>query len=166
MMATTATYIGLRTKRYRPVTTRFRVGAIGAGVPSPCSAKRANESTSPGTPARINITPMTRVNSRPKNGGRSSQRVIDHWMSSANVQGATTKKKAEPRMAIVFCTAAPQHSGMVRPQLTDYRCAIHSGHRRGQISELACGIEALPGYRELRHRGDLWPGDLPTPPAF
>ena len=52
---------------------------------------------------------------------------------------------------------------MVRPQLTDYRCAIHSGHRRGQISELACGIEALPGYRELRHRGDLWPGDLPTP---
>jgi hypothetical protein len=69
-------------------------------------------------------------------------------------------------MAIVFCTAAPQHSGMVRPQLTDYRCAIHSGHRRGQISEFACGIEALPGYRELRHRGDLWPGDLPTPPSL
>ena len=55
---------------------------------------------------------------------------------------------------------------MVRLQLTDYRCAIHSGHRRGQISELACGIEALPGYRELRHRGDLWPGDLPTPPSL
>jgi hypothetical protein len=51
------------------------------------SAKRANESTSPGTPARINITPMTRVNSRPKNGGRSSQRVIDHGMSPANIQG-------------------------------------------------------------------------------
>ena len=27
-------------------------------------------------------------------------------------------------------------------------------------------MEALLGYRELRHRGDLWPGDLPTPPSL
>ena len=32
-------------------------GAIGAGVPNPCSAKRANESTSPSTPATINTIP-------------------------------------------------------------------------------------------------------------
>ena len=36
MSAATARYIGLRTWRYRPVTTRCSVGATGAGVPSPC----------------------------------------------------------------------------------------------------------------------------------
>src|SRR4051812_19220711 len=40
---------------------RFCVGAIGAGVPSPCRAKRANESTSPGKPATINSIPTARV---------------------------------------------------------------------------------------------------------
>ena len=36
-----------------------RQASIGAGVPKPCSAKRTNESTSPGRPATINRTPST-----------------------------------------------------------------------------------------------------------
>src|SRR5579862_9107428 len=80
---------------------------MGAGVPRPCSAKRANASTTPGTPARIIIAPMPRVSSRPRNGGRSCQPVIDHGTSPANVNGATTKKTAEPRTALVRCTAVP-----------------------------------------------------------
>src|SRR5215831_4033408 len=80
---------------------------MGAGVPRPCSAKRANESTIPGTPARIIIAPMPRVSSRPRNGGRSCQPVIDHGTSPASVHGATTKKTAEPRTAMVRCTAVP-----------------------------------------------------------
>ena len=115
-------------------------------------------------PRWLTVPPMTRVNFRPKNGGRSSQRVIDHGMSPANVQGATTKKKAEPRMAIGFCTAAPQHSGMVRPQLTDYR-SIHSGHRRGQISEPR--LRNLVGIRKhLTRRTDTISTAPAEPAAF
>src|SRR5262245_22201931 len=78
---------------------------MGAGVPRPCSAKRANASTSPGTPARIIIAPRPRVSSRPRNGGWSCQPVIDHGTSPASVHGAITKKTAEPRTAMVRCTA-------------------------------------------------------------
>src|SRR5688572_23157321 len=80
---------------------------MGAGVPRPCSAKRANASMSPGTPARIIIAPMLRVSSRPRNGGWSCQPVINHGTSPASVHGATTKKTAEPRTALVRCTAVP-----------------------------------------------------------
>src|SRR5689334_236694 len=80
---------------------------MGAGVPRPCSAKRANASTSPGTPARIIIAPMPRVSSRSRNGGWSCQPVIDHGTSPASAHGATTKKTAEPRTATVRCAAVP-----------------------------------------------------------
>src|SRR6187455_167589 len=89
---------------------------MGAGVPRPCSAKRANASTSPGTPARIIIAPMPRVSSRPRNGGWSCQPVIDHGTSPATVHGATTKKTAEPRTAMVrfisFLLAAHRLAGI------------------------------------------------------
>src|SRR5579872_1384194 len=48
---TTATYIGLRTYRNKPLTTRWRVGSTGAGVPTPSRAKRAKESSKTGSPA-------------------------------------------------------------------------------------------------------------------
>ena len=35
MIVSTPTYIGFRTYRYKPVTTRCLVGKIGAGVPTP-----------------------------------------------------------------------------------------------------------------------------------
>ena len=80
---------------------------IIAGVPNPCSAKRANESTSPGRPATINRIPTARVASRSKKGGRNSQRVINQGKSPATELGATAKKRAEPNTAIVFRTAPP-----------------------------------------------------------
>src|SRR4030095_9137931 len=60
-----------------------------------------------GPPARIIIAPIPRVSSRPRNGGRRCQPVIDHGTSPASVNGATTKKPAEPRTAMVRCTAFP-----------------------------------------------------------
>src|SRR5579862_4769771 len=68
-----------------------------------------------GVPGIIIIAPMPRVSSRPRNGGRSCQPVIDHGTSPANVNGATTKKTAEPRTAMVRCTAVP-----------DTRCELNS----------------------------------------
>src|SRR3954449_10985531 len=105
---------------------------MGAGVPRPCSAKRANASTSPGTPARIIIAPMPRVSSRPRNGGRSCQPVIDHGTSPASVHGATTKKTAEPRTAMVRCTAVP-----------DTRTPLH-GLRRHPGADTLVAFQVYP----------------------
>lgn len=59
--AVTATYIGLRTKRYKPRTIRVRVGATGAGVPSPSKAKRAKASRVTASPATIRMRPVQRA---------------------------------------------------------------------------------------------------------
>src|SRR5205823_3329256 len=86
-----------------------------AGVPSPGRQKRANESTSPGKPATINSIPTARVACRSKNGGRNSQRVIHHGMSPASTLGAATKKRAEPRMAIVIVRLHARELGAAAP---------------------------------------------------
>ena len=118
----------------------------GAGVPRPCSAKRANASTSPGTPARIIIAPMPRVSSRPRNGGRSCQSVIDHGTSPASVHGATTKKTAEPRTATVRCTAVPDTRCRLIPTspsgATRSPCCPKSGNRARPKPECHGGSEA------------------------
>ena len=90
-------HVAIETRDHQLLCRRDR-----GGVPSPCSAKRANESTSPGTPAMIDISPMARVSSKPKKAGRNSQSVIDHGTNPASTKGATTKKSAEPRTAIVL----------------------------------------------------------------
>src|SRR6516164_7455463 len=82
-------------------------GAIGAGVPRPCNAKRANESNNPGTPAIMNASPAKRVASAAKKGGQNSQCVINHGMTPANIAGATTKNSAEPRTAVIFDMPSP-----------------------------------------------------------
>src|SRR4051794_21132235 len=126
---------------------------MGAGVPTPCSAKRANASTSPSTPARIIIAPMPRVSSRPRNGGWSCQPVIDHGTSPASVHGATTKKTAEPRTAMVRCTAVPDTR----------RCEVMLGLRA-----LCAVVGPCPNERaELLLRAGHRCADrsrLPTPP--
>src|SRR5688572_21824844 len=128
---------------------------MGAGVPRPCSANRANASTSPGTPARIIIAPRTRVSSRPRNGGCSCQPVIDHGTRPASVHGATTKKTAEPRTAMVRCTAVPDtrrcefiptstsshlitlSNGFCQSDRPANRAAAHS-HQRQQTRQQRC----------------------------
>src|SRR6478672_9442940 len=127
--------MGLRTWRYRPVTTRFCVGAIGAGVPNPCNAKRANESTMPGRPATINRIPTARVASRSKKGGRNSQRVIHHGTSPATELGATAKKRAEPNTAIVFGTAPPS-----RP-VAKFNAAMSGQRLQPDIFDLAVKLD-------------------------
>jgi hypothetical protein len=76
--------------------------AIGAGVPSPCSAKRPNESTSPDTPARISAEPTKRVSSTPRNDNLNSQCEIHHGTTPATTQGTNTKKMAVPMTAAVL----------------------------------------------------------------
>src|SRR5690349_3774800 len=114
---------------------------MGAGVPRPCSAKRANASTSPGTPARIIIAPRPRVSSRPRNGGWSCQPVINHGTSPASVHGATTKKTAEPRTAMVRCanfeSAITLSNGFCQPDRPANRAAAH-GNQRQQTRQQRC----------------------------
>jgi hypothetical protein len=55
----------------------------------------------------INISPMARVSSKPKKAGRNSQCVIHHGTNPASTKGATTKNRAEPKMAIAFDTGSP-----------------------------------------------------------
>src|SRR5262245_44679173 len=50
----------------------------------------------------MRMTPIARVSSTLKNAGRNSQRVIHHGMIPATKNGATTKKIAEPKIALVF----------------------------------------------------------------
>jgi hypothetical protein len=96
-------YVAIKATHYELLRRRDR-----GGRPSPSNAKRANEFTSPGIPARINIPPMTRVSSTPKNGARNSHCVIDHGTKPASSNGAITKNRAEPKMAVAFDTACIQ----------------------------------------------------------
>src|SRR6266849_2292717 len=82
---TTATYIGFRTNRYSPVTTRCFVGNMGAGVPNPCRANRAKESTSTGSPAMMSRPPRNRNGSQPLTGVSMRQRDIHHGTRPATV---------------------------------------------------------------------------------
>jgi len=72
--------MGFRRWRNKPLTTNWRVGKIGAGVPRPCSAKRAkeskNESKRTGRPARISNPPMTRKATVPSRGVPTCHREI------------------------------------------------------------------------------------------
>jgi hypothetical protein len=92
------TYIGLRTKRLKPVTTSRSGGAAGMGVP-PALANW--------TKAWIGgIRPIATSNapSATRSGGLGSgisQRVISHGPSPTNVPGAATKNAADPSAAVV-----------------------------------------------------------------
>lgn len=97
--AVTATYIGLRTCRYQPDTTRCFVGNTGAGVPTPSIAKRRNESISTIDPAAISATPAMRSNSASGNPSCAVHREINHGTKPATVPGASKKKMIEPKAA-------------------------------------------------------------------
>src|SRR4051794_21073535 len=101
-MLTTATYIGFRTYRYSPVTTNWRVGKIGAGVPKPCTAKHANESSRPIVPKAISTPPASRRNDNPNKAGLSCQREIHHGTKPTTNPGAMTRKIADPVIAESF----------------------------------------------------------------
>src|SRR3954451_12464846 len=95
MADTTPTYIGFRTYRYNPLITRCRGGYTGDGLPSPSSANRRNESSSPIVPSPINTPPATRKIAIPKNGSSTRQREIHHGRTPATNPGAITRKSAD-----------------------------------------------------------------------
>src|SRR3954452_16401215 len=84
MIASTARYIGLRTYRYGPTTTRWAVGIGGAGVPS-ARAKRANASSSTRTPLR-----MTTAATIATGAAQPPVHVIRHPVIRAGISPATT----------------------------------------------------------------------------
>src|SRR5262249_12064176 len=94
------------------------------------SPKRANESTSPGTPTMINIPPRMRVRSRPKKAGRNSHYVTHQGTKPASTNGAMTKNRAEPKTAITFDIAYSRTTGSAQPSSTS-RC-YSENRRRGR----------------------------------
>ena len=72
------------------------MGSTGAGVPRPCNAKRANESSNAGAPAAINATPSHRVQAIPSSGGSNFQPEIHQGTSPATVPGASRRNNTVP----------------------------------------------------------------------
>src|SRR6516225_8117801 len=98
-MMSSATYIGFCFFSSRRRHTRFVGGAIGAGVPSPSQAKRANELRSGNSPNAMSAAPTHRKGSMPKNGGPTRQRVSHHGKRPTIVPGARMKNTSDPSEA-------------------------------------------------------------------
>src|ERR1700757_1391121 len=100
MATSSPTYIGLRTYRLNPVTTRRCVAAIGIGVP-PALANWPNACTGGMRPTTISTTPSTirQVGVEPA----ISQWVISHGKRPTTVPGATTKNAADAIAAVDLC---------------------------------------------------------------
>src|SRR5690242_468661 len=108
MAATTARYIGLRTYRYRPPTTRRSVGATGAGVPRPSATNRAKAWTSTIAPRMSRISPATRTGAHPASDPRTCHRVSHQGTRPATTPGATAKNSTLPTAAVGLFTLAAQ----------------------------------------------------------
>src|SRR6185312_6585035 len=99
MVATTARYIGLRTYRYRPPTTRRSVGATGAGVPRPSATNRAKAWTRTIAPRMSMISPATRTGAQWASGPRTCHRVSHQGTTPATTPGAAAKNSVLPTAA-------------------------------------------------------------------
>lgn len=96
MIASTATYIGLRTYRYHPLTINVRVGATGAGVPNPSIAKRRNESSTTISPHPIKKMPVQRAEKEPA----ICPPLITRGTNPATTPGAAKKNNTDPNDAV------------------------------------------------------------------
>src|SRR5262249_21077332 len=121
--------MGFRTYRNNPLTTKCRVGKMGAGVPRPWSAKRAKESRSTGRPAATNSTPKTLREDIPSSGAPTCHRQIRQGTEPATIPGAMTRNIAEPRMG---CMRLIQFEGFsrthIRPLQINPRAPATHGH--------------------------------------
>src|SRR5262249_28780121 len=75
---------------------RFAGGAIGAGVPSPSQAKRANELRSGNSPNTMSAAPTHRKGSMPKNGGPKPPPGSPNGKKPKNIPGARMKNTSDP----------------------------------------------------------------------
>src|SRR5262245_40287710 len=120
-----------------PLTTKWRVGKIGAGVPRPCSAKRAKESKRTGIPAMSNNTPTSR-------DGSSQQRRPN--MPSAN-----------PPRHVAPNDSRSNHKEYCRAENGEYRPHRGIRHVRGELFECishggALGVQKLNSATALIQR--------------
>src|SRR5918998_2600484 len=108
MAASTATYMGLRTYRYTPPTTRRSGAATGAGVPRPSTTKRTNAPTSTISPATSSAAPNARTGIQYGRGSRACQPPVNnHGIAPATTPGANRKKSALPSAAVGLRMAMP-----------------------------------------------------------
>src|SRR6516165_2583487 len=138
MTASTARYMGLRTYRYSPRTTRCSVGAAGAGVPRPSSANCANDPSSVAAPAAISSPPATRTGTG--HPPPCCQPVSHQGTSPATTPGATTRKPALPAMAAAFVRIG------ARPKLS---CKPRWPAAHPAIVTAGTGLAAAPEARPL-----------------
>src|SRR5437588_9107846 len=127
------TYIGLRTWRLNPDTTRRSVGASGTGVP-PALTNSANAEVTGTRPAPTSTAPTIRAAPHPGSGRRNRHRVISHGIRPTAVPGATTKNPAETSVALDLCMSV---------LLCDQRTA---SARTAVTNETACH-NALKAYQ-------------------
>src|SRR5262249_18094178 len=104
MTVRTARYMGLRTYRYSPRTTRCSGGAGGAGVPRPSIANCATDPRTPGARGTHSPPPMPRTG--PGTAAPACQPVSHQGTSPATTPGAITRKPALPAMAAFVCIGA------------------------------------------------------------
>src|SRR5262249_40751059 len=144
MIDTTARYIGLRTYRYSPRTTRCSVGAGGAGVPRPSVANCVNDPSSAAAPAAISTPPANRTGTG--HAAPCCQPVSHQGTSPATTPGATTRKPALPAMAAAFVRIGACPSIACAPRTFrlagDARARRHRSRRQravaGPAGPLAC----------------------------
>src|SRR5262249_40556391 len=95
--------------------------------------------------------------------GRMSQCVIHQGMMAAARNGATTKKMAEPKMALVFCIILPPH---VLLAITPAACPATAGRQAAKLAPSAGTAPTLsdralqasrpaPAHRPCRARQSL-----------
>src|SRR5919199_2062539 len=170
MAASTATYMGLRTWRYTPPTTRRSGAATGAGVPKPSTTKRTNALTSTISPARSSNPPSTRTGAQYGRGSRACQRVNNHGIRPTTTPGATRKNTALPTAAFRLRIATPrsQLSRGRRMRLGEPK-SLHY-HREDSIRDLlrrghrtiTAPVQRGPEDRPAHHRGHNLRVDRPA----
>ena len=100
-IATTQTYMGFRTNRYRPDATSASVCSTGPGVPRPSRAKRAKQSTRQAKPTPTATMPTTRSPGSPSKVAWNVQPTSANGTTPATSPGATRKNTSDPRTARV-----------------------------------------------------------------
>src|SRR5262249_40016406 len=99
MVISKPTYIGLRTYRLNPLTTKRWVGASGMGVP-PALAHCAKACTTGISPTTISSRPRTLATHQPGVAPGISHRVLSQGITPTTVPGATRKNAVEPAAAV------------------------------------------------------------------
>src|SRR5262249_40997426 len=172
MPASTARYMGLRTYRYSPRTTRCSVGAGGAGVPRPSVANCVNDPSSAAAPAAISTPPANRTGTG--HAAPCCQPVSHQGTSPATTPGATTRKPALPAMAAAFVRIGACPSIACAPRTFrlagDARARRHRSRRQravaGPARPPACARQLAGWVLPDRHAlGAFAWGRLPPPPA-